>query len=458
MKTKLHLLLILLPLLLLGVSIPACKRSAPTQAVVQKYHCPMHTKYISDRPGDCPICNMKLVPIKDEPGNQPAATAPHAKPGQYYCPMHPEVISNTPGRCPECNMTLIQAPAEHSTTTPGRIPITLSPEKRQMIGVRYSTVEKRNISLPIRAVATLEHDETRVTKIAPRFSGWVQDITVNFTGQEVEKGQPLLTVYSPDLLSAQNEYLIASQRLRELKDTDPQYSSAQRLHDSARRKLTLWQIADQEIAAIDKTGKPLDAVTLRSPVTGHVTVKNAITGKAFGAGETLYEIDDLSRLWLRAYIYEQDIPLVKLGQKALITLPYLGNKTYESTVSYFYPHVEQQTRRAEIRLELDNPHHELRPQMWANVELEASYGQTLAVPASAVIDTGERYIAFVQAPDDRLDPREVKIGVQTDDYWQVLDGLNEGEKVVTRALFLIDSESQLKSAIAGMGGMEEHNH
>ena len=471
MRTKLYLLL-LLPVLLTGVFLAGCTRSddgAMAQASAQKYHCPMHPNYISDRPGDCPICNMKLVPIKEETA---AVATPNtlAKPGQFYCPMHPEIISNAPGRCPECHMKLVEATAEtahaghtkhaEGASVPGRIPIMLSPEKQQMIGVRFSTVEKRELSVPIRTVATIEHDETRVAKIAPRFSGWVQDLKVNFTGQDVEKGQPLLSVYSPDLLSGENEYLIAYQRVRELKDKpdDPQMQSAQFLLDSARRKLTLWQIADEEIRTLEKTGKALDEVLLRSPVDGHVVSKTAVAGKAFMAGETLYEIADIMHLWLRAYVYEYEAPLIHVGQKARITLPYLGNKSYESTVSFFYPHIEQQTRRAEIRLELNNPNRELRPQMWANVELEASYGQTLAVPASAVLDTGERYIAFVQRPDEHLEPREVKIGAQTDDYFQVLDGLKEGEKVVTRALFLVDSESQLKAAIAGMGGMQGHQH
>jgi RND family efflux transporter MFP subunit len=189
-----------------------------------------------------------------------------------------------------------------------------------------------------------------------------------------------------------------------------------------------------------------------------VISKSAVEGKAFMAGETLYEIGALSPLWLRASVFEFELPLVHVGQKARVVLPYLGNKTYESTVTFIYPHIEPQTRRAEIRLEVENPRHELHPGMWANVELDASFGEVLAVPASAVIDTGLRYVAFVQRDDEHLEPRDVKIGAKTDDYYQVLAGVKEGEQVVTRALFLVDSESQLKAAIAGMGAGGEHKH
>ena len=472
-------LLTVLPLLALGLLPAGCKKSESGHqraeaAQSKKYHCPMHPTYVSDKPGDCPICNMKLVPIKGAPasdGSKSGKTEGAAKPTRYHCPMHPTYTSDKPGDCPICGMKLvpIKEGQDHSAhgagqaeepKVPGRIAISLSPDKQQMIGLRTSTVEKRELSQAVRTTATFEHDETRLARIAPRFGGWVRDLKINFTGQQVEKGQPLLTVYSPDLLSAENEYLLAFQRLEQLKKTpaDPQYESARRLVESARRKLTLWEIGEEEIRAIEQTGQPKDELLVRSPVSGHVVAKTAVEGKFFMAGETLYEIADLSHLWLRAYVFEFESPLIKVGQKARVILPYLGNKTYESTVTFLYPHIEPQTRRAEIRLEVDNPQHELRPAMWGNVELDASFGEVLAVPASAVIDTGARYVAFVQRDDEHLEPRELKIGTKTDDYYEVLDGVKDGEKVVTRALFLVDSESQLKAAIAGMGAAGGHQH
>lgn len=439
----------------------------------QKYHCPMHPTYVADRAGDCPICGMKLVPIKADKTppatNHVAEAVPgaNAKLGQFYCPMDSEVISNASGRCPTCRMKLVEktnetanvaatAEAEHAhaSASPGRAVVTVEPDKQQLIGLRTSKVEKRELGVSIRTTATFEHDETRLARIAPRFSGWIRDLKVNFTGQHVEKGDPLLTVYSPDLLSAENEYLLAYARLKQLQSAPgPERDAAQRLADSSRRRLSLWEISDEEIREIEQSGKATDEVLLRAPSAGHVTVKNAVAGKAFMAGETLYEIADLSHLWLRAYVYEYELPLIKIGQKAQVTLPYLGNKSYEGKVSFIYPHIEQQTRRAELRIEFDNPNHELRPAMWADVQIRATHGTVLAVPASAVIDSGTRYVAFVKH-GTTMEPREVKIGTRTDDYWEVLSGLKENEEVVTRALFLVDSESQLKAAIDGMGGHE----
>jgi RND family efflux transporter MFP subunit len=489
-KSSLFFLLALL-LLALGLLTASCKKSevtsgsprTTTQSKAQKYHCPMHPTYIADKPGDCPICGMKLVPIKKE--EAPTSSGSPVKPTTYTCPMHPNVVSNAPGICPECNMKLVPAkdskigerPASTnaaSTTehpghvggqgeaqpVPGRIAVKLSADKQQMIGLRLSPVEKRELKQLVRTTATLEHDETRLARIAPRFGGWIRNLKVNFTGQDVQKGQPLLTVYSPELLSAENEYLLAGQRFDLLRKnpTNPQLDPAKRLLESARRRLALWEIGEEEIAELERTGQPKDELLLRSPVTGYVITKTAIEGKAFMAGETLYEIGDLSRLWLRAYVFEFDLPLIKVGQPAKVTIPNLGNKTFHSTVTFLYPNIDPQTRRAEIRLQLENPKQELRPEMWGNVEIEASFGEVLAVPASAVISTGSRFVAFAKQEDERLAPRELKIGVKTDDYYQVLDGVNEGEMVVTRALFLVDAESQLKAAIAGMGAAGEHRH
>ena len=412
----------------------------PAAGKTAKYHCPMHPTYVSDKPGDCPICNMKLVPIKED---KPKASAPaDTKTNEEK---HEGVHGGDHA-------------AAKSPAVPGRVAVMISPDKQQLIGLRTATVESRDLSDTIRTLGTFEHDERRLARIAPRFGGYVRDLKVNYTGQPVEKGEPLLTVYSPELISAENEYLLALQRRKSLKESSPEYEAAQRLVDSARRRLSLWQIGDEEIREIERTGQPKDELLLRSPVSGHVVTKMAVEGKAFMAGETLYEIADLHHLWLRAYVYEYELPLIKVGQKARVILPNQDNQTYESEVTFIYPHIDPQTRRAEIRLELDNPGHRLRPQMWANVEINASFGKVLAIPASAAIDTGARFVAFVKHEDDHLEPREVKIGVQTDDYYQVLEGVKEGEEVVTRALFLVDSESQLKAAIAGMGAAGAHAH
>jgi Cu(I)/Ag(I) efflux system membrane fusion protein len=220
----------------------------------------------------------------------------------------------------------------------------------------------------------------------------------------------------------------------------------------------LYQIGDEEIRQLEQRGKPSAELPFRAPFSGHVIVKNAVEGTAFQAGESLYEIADLHLVWLKAYVYEFEMPLMSVGQDAVINFPYLNNKSFDGKVTFVYPHIEPQTRRGQVRLELGNPEHLLRPGMWANVEIKADVGGRLTVPASGIINTGQRYVAFVEGADQHLEPREVKVGMKTDDYYEVISGLNEGEQVVSRALFLVDSESQLKAAIAGMGAAGGHQH
>jgi membrane fusion protein, copper/silver efflux system len=473
MKNRL-LLLTLIPLIALGILAAGCKPSGESARGSTKYHCPMHPTYVSDKPGDCPICNMKLVPIKGAPKTVPAPPGQAAAGGsaaggavEYHCPDHPDFIFDKPGECGICGKKLVRVsggsspegqPAAPPEATPGRVTVMVPPEKQQLIGLRTAPVEQRPLTTRIRTSAVAEHDETKQAIVSLRFNGWVQSLKVNYTGQHVHQGEPLMTVYSPELLSAENEYLVAWRQFAQLKAvaSAEQRDSAQRLLDSARRRLELWQIGDEEIREIEKRGKASDALLVRSPVTGHVVAKTAVEGRAFMAGETLYSVEDLSHLWLRAAVFESDFPKVHVGQAARVVFPYLGNKAFECKVTFLYPHIDPVTRRGEVRLEIDNPNHEIRPDMWANVEMEIESGKVLVVPASAVIDTGTRQVVFVKREDNHLEPRTVKIGERADDYWQVLDGVKEGEQVVTRALFLVDSESQLKAAIAGMNG--EHQH
>ncbi len=377
----------------------------------------MHPTYVSNKPGDCPICGMKLVPIKDD-----------------------KAASDTAG-------------GHESNSVAGRVGIRLSADKRQMIGLSLSKVEKRDLTRSVRSTVVVVHDETRYARIAPRFSGWVRKLHVNFTGAPVEKGQPLFTVYSPELFSTENEYLIAWRGLQQLKADTPaeQRNSAASLLNSARRRIELWEIGDGEIRALEQRGTPSDGMLFRAPFAGHVVAKTAVEGKSFTAGESLYEVADLAHLWLDAWIFEPDMPLMKPGLQATITFPSLGNRTFTAPITFLYPHIDPQTRRGRVRLELDNPDHLLRPDMWANAEIQIPLGPKVLIPASAVIDTGQRFVAFVDGDDQHLQPREVKVGVKTDDYYEVIDGVSVGENVVTRALFLVDSESQLKAAIASMG-------
>ena len=450
-------LLLALAVLLAGFGLAGCHDHGATGAKAGKYHCPMHPTYISDKAGDCPICGMKLVPIKE--AQPPAGTnAPAAKAVKYTCPMHPNIVSNAPGVCPECNMKLVPMKEEAAAPAPGVVPgrtaVMLSAEKEQLIGLRTEKAETRALTNFIHATAVVQHDETRFAKVSLRFNGWIQSLKVNYVGQFVEQGDPMMTVYSPELFVTENEYLMAFRNLAKAKKDSVAAltESAQRLLDSTRRRLELWQIGDEEIRALEQRGTPSDQLLVRAPTSGHVIAKTAVEGKAFMAGETLFEVADLHRVWVRVAVFESDFPRIKVGETARVTFPSLGHRTFESTITFIYPHFDPQTRRGEVRIELDNPGHILRPDMWGSVEIVVPVGQVLTVPASAVLDTGERYVAFVKRADAHLEPRELKIGAQTDGYWEVQSGLKEGESVVTRALFLVDSESQLKAAISAMSG------
>jgi RND family efflux transporter MFP subunit len=459
-----RLVLALLLLLSLLLFVGCNKSGSSGGSGAAKYHCPMHPTYTSDRPADCPICNMKLVPIKQD-GAKPTGSADkkptRGQDGEYACPDHPDFIFDKPGECGICDKRLVRANSEgepaEPEAAPGRTMVAISPAKQQLIGLRTAAVEKRELIRTVRGTAVVEHDETRYARVAPRFNGWVRKLHINYTGQHVEKGAPLFTVYSPDLLATENEYLLAWKQVAALQLDAPTLlrDSTKALLDSARRRLLLWEVGEEEIRALEQRGTPSDEVAFRAPVSGHVLAKNAVEGKAFMMGETLYEIADLDRVWLRASVLDQDLPLLQLGQTATIAFPYLG-KSVESKITFFYPHIDAPSRRAQVRFDLDNPGHALRPDHWANVEIKVLLGDKLVIPASAVIDTGDRLVAFVPREDDHMEPRVLKIGVRTDDWWEVLSGVKEGEKVVTRALFLVDSESQLKAAISGMSGGSEH--
>jgi membrane fusion protein, copper/silver efflux system len=388
----------------------------------QKYHCPMHPTYISDKPGDCPICGMKLVPIPADSGSHEAK------------------------------------PAE--PTAAGRVGIKLSADRRQLIGLTLTKVETRELAVTVRALAIVQHDETRFARISPRFGGWVRKLNVAFTGAPVEKGQPLFTVYSPELFSTESDYLIAWRFAQQLKAdaSGAQRDAAKALLEAARMRLVLWEIGDDEIRDLEQRGTASQELVYRSPLSGHVLTKTAVEGKSFMAGDTLYEVADLSHLWLQASVAETDLPLLAVGQEATVTFSSLGNTVVTAPVTFLDPHLDPQTRRGTVRIDLDNPGHQLRPEMWADVEIEVPLGKKLTVPTAAVIDTGKRYVAFVSMDGDRLEPRELKIGAKTNEYYEVREGLKDGEQVVSRALFLIDSESQLQAAISGMSGAGKHQH
>jgi RND family efflux transporter MFP subunit len=433
----------------------------------ERYYCPMHPTYISDRPGDCPICGMRLVPEKREeaPGGAaspssavgaPAASTPAPTPTRrkivYRSTMNPNEVSDHHGLD---SMGMEVVPVEVEETAPpaaGRSPVHLTPEKIQLIGVRTEEVRSVPFDRTLRTVGRVVPDERRLHEVRTKFSGWVERLHVDFTGREVRRGQRLLDVYSPELLATQEEYLIALRTSRELAGSRvPEVASGgASLLESTRRRLLLWDISPSQVERLEKTGEPLKALTLTSPVDGHVVEKSVFQGSEVSPGMSLFRVADLSRVWVLADVYEYELPFVALGQRASFTLSYAPGKSWEGEITYVYPTLDPTTRTVKVRLELPNPDLVLKPDMYGDVEVHAELGTRLAVPDAAVLHTGERDIAFVSLPDGRFEPRVLSLGIRNEGSWEVREGLREGERVVTSGNFLIDSESRLKAALAGM--------
>jgi Cu(I)/Ag(I) efflux system membrane fusion protein len=335
--------------------------------------------------------------------------------------------------------------------------VSMSIEKVQKLGVKSEAATLRMLDRTVRAVGKVEVDERRTYTIAPKFEGWVERLYVNTSGQAVNKGQPLFDVYSPDLISALREYALAAQGEASLKDAgDEAKSSMSQLAAASLARLKNWGVADEQIRefAQDKN-QPNDkrSLTFYAPVSGIVMEKKAVQGMRFMPGEVLYQIADLSSVWVLAEVAEQDIGLIKAGSIARVNIAAYPDKHFTGKVDFIYPILDTATRTVQVRVQLANPNGMLKPAMFANVELAVSHGgKVLTVPVSAVIDSGTRQVVLVQLAQGRFEPRTVKLGSRSENYVEVLDGIAEGEQVVTSANFLIDAESNLKAALSGMGG------
>ncbi|UCV22330.1 efflux RND transporter periplasmic adaptor subunit [Ferribacterium limneticum] len=331
--------------------------------------------------------------------------------------------------------------------------IKISTEKIQKLGVRTEAATLRNLDKVVRAAGRIEPDERRTYTISPKFEGYVERLHVNVTGQPVSKGQPLFEVYSPELVSAQREYAIAVQGQESLKGAESYTQDSMRqLAESSLARLRNWDISEEQVKSLAKSGETRRTLTFRSPVNGIITEKKAVQGMRFMPGEALYQVADLSSVWAIADVFEQDIGLVKSGGKAKVKINAYPDKTFEGTISYVYPTLKAETRTIQVRIDLPNTNNLLKPGMFAQLELPTTAkGAVVTVPNSAVIDSGTRQIVLVQAKEGRFEPREVKLGARSDDRVEVIDGVRDGEQVVVAANFLIDAESNLKAAIGGFG-------
>ncbi len=341
--------------------------------------------------------------------------------------------------------------ADEDTALPNQLKI--STEKIQKLGVRTELAELRSLDRTVRAAGRVEPDERRSFMVAPKFEGYVERLHVNVSGQFVAKGQPLFEVYSPELVSVQREYAIAAQGVVSLKGADsPAQLGMARLVESSLQRLKNWDISEEQIKALVASSETKRSMTFRSPASGIVTEKKAVQGMRFMPGEVLYQVSDLSAVWVVADVFEQDIGLVKAGAKVKVRINAYPEKEFTGTVAYVYPTLKAETRTVPVRVELANPGLLLKPGMFAQLEMAVSAkAKVVTVPLSAVIDSGARQIVLLSHGEGRFEPREVKLGARSDSHVEVLEGVKAGDSVVSSANFLIDAESNLKAAVGGFG-------
>jgi Cu(I)/Ag(I) efflux system membrane fusion protein len=402
------------------------------------------------------------VPVYDEPGAAPASTRAPAPSSAgerkilYYCnPMGLPDTSPVPKK-DSMGMDYIPVYAdEGSGTVPGTVAI--SPERIQMLGVRTEAASLRPMAHTVRAVGTVAADERRIGVVNPKFEGWIEKLLLNTTGQTVRRGEALLEVYSPDLVLAQREYLVARSAAADMAHADATArDNANAIAAAALSRLKNWDISADQIARLQRSGVAKRTLTLNAPIGGIVMDKPALQGLHFGAGDMLYRIVDLSTVWLLADVFEQDLAQIRPGQSAKITVQAYPGRVFDGRVAFVYPTVNAQTRTAKVRIEVPNPDLLLKTDMYATVEIAAPVDSAtvLVVPDSAVLDTGTRQTVLVDRGEGRFEPRAVKLGARAGGYVAVLEGIREGEKVVTGANFLIDAESNLRAALQAFSAPE----
>ncbi len=425
----------------------------------QLYTCGMHPNVIQDHPGDCPICGMKLMPLKagtsgtTTAGGETKAKAKGERKIKYWvAPMNPTYIRDKPGKSP-MGMDLVpvyedEDEAAQNDAHPNAIRI--DPAVVQNMGVRTATIERRDLTRSLRTIGHVTEDETRLTEINTKVGGWIEHLFVAETGQQVKKGDPLLTLYAPDLVTTQREYLLALDNLRKAKRSPfPEVvSGAKRLLASTRERLALWDINPAQIDRLARTGKVERTLTLYSPFDGVVLMRHVVEGAYAKPGQPLLKLADLSTVWVLADVYSQELPWVQPGTHADMTLTYHPGQVFHGRLDYIYPTLNPKTRVVQVRLIFKNPDLTLKPGMYSNVIMTPRVAAAVVVvPKEAVIHSGRRNLAFVELDDNRFEPRTLTLGPEGDDGYQVLAGLIEGETVVSSAQFLLDSESQLKEAV-----------
>ncbi len=419
---------------------PPAPATAPAPASAtggDVYQCPMDLQIVQDHPGKCPICNMRLLKVAPPDAGAVAASE------RYYCPMHADVVEDHPGKCPLCGMTLLKV----DTTV--RVPldmatIDIDAARQQLIGLRTAKVDRGLIDASLRTIGRVGIDETQVRSISVKVPGYVEKVFLDFVGKPVKKGQPLFSLYSPEVLAAENELLVALRTGGE--------GLGSPLVTAARRKLELWDVPAFEIQRLVREGKPSRTVTFVSPISGVVTKKELVEGARLEAGAMPYQVVDLSTVWVLADIYETELRFVAPGMPAKLTLKAFPGHSWEGTVLFVDPLLDPKTRTARMRLSFPNPQGELKPELFGEVTLERPKREVLRLPTDALIRGGTGDVIFVALGEGRFEPRHVQTGELGKDFSEVLSGAAEGDQVVTRANFLVDSESRLRASLSGLSG------
>jgi Cu(I)/Ag(I) efflux system membrane fusion protein len=446
--------------------------STPSERKVLYWYDAMNSKNHYDKAGKAPD-GMDLVPkYADESNASPSSGSMANMPGManipgtdkstppeerkvlyYYDAMNPTFQSPKPGTATD-GMPLVPryADEEEATANMPAGTVKIADAKQQLIGVQIATVQRERLFRTIRSVGQITADETKLAHVHLKVSGWIDQVYVDYIGQLVKKGQPLFTLYSPDLVSTEQEYLIARRGKQYLGNSSfPEASQgAESLLQSARERLRLWDISDDQIKKLDETGEVTRTLTFYSQIDGFVLDRKAFPQTNVTPDMELYTVADLSTIWATAEIYEYEVPYVHVGQQAKMEVSYVTGKTYSGRLTYISPTLDPQTRTVKVRLEFANPKFELKPQMFSEVMLKIDYGSQIVVPPDAILDSGEKQTIFVALPNGFFEPREIKIGAKLEDKVIVLSGLKAGESIVTSGNFLIDSESRLKSAMGGM--------
>jgi len=384
---------------------------------------------------------------------KPAATQPAARKPLYWVdPMHPWYKSDKPGIAPDCGMKLV--PMYAGDQLPNRAAadaVQVSPEKQQLIGVEYGAAEYQNATGTIRAAARVTLDETKIVKVQTRLEGWIERVFADFTGKYVKEGDALATVYSPDALATEQEYLLSLRAQAAMHDDamPAMVAGNDNLAAAARKRLELWDISERQIDEIARTGKTIENLTVYAPASGYISERNAFPKQHVTPDTVLYTLADLSTVWVVADVFEYEAAGVRLGQEAALTLDYLPGRTFRGKVSYILPNVDPASRTLKVRIAFDNPGEQLKPDQYGQVEIQTGGARRLMAPESAVLDSGDRQVVYVDLGNGALEPRPVRVGERAEGRVEILEGLKAGERIVTSGNFLLDSESQLKAASEG---------